>query len=141
MIHKVFIDSDVLLDVLAKREPFYTDSAEVLSLAENHLIEAYTTPVVIAYLYFLLTKLATKNIALKGITRLRAMLKILNLNQNHVDKAISSKFTDFEDALQYYASLDGDIDYILTRNTLHYKSSEISVYTPTEFLNFLRMSE
>ena len=141
MIYKVFIDSDVLLDVLARRDPFYNESAEVLSLAENNLIEAFTTPLVIANLYFLLTKLATKNIALKGITRLRVIIKILNLNQNHVDRALSSAFSDFEDALQYYASLDGNIDFILTRNTVHYKNSELSVYTPTEFLNFLRLSK
>jgi predicted nucleic acid-binding protein len=132
---KLFIDSDVLMDVLAKRQPFYADSAAVLSLAEQELVQAFSTPLVISNIYYILRKLTTKEIAIKGIRKLRTFLNIIPVDLGHVDRAITSNFKDMEDAIQYYASLDAEINFLITRNTAHFKL-EIPVYTPHEFLIF-----
>ena len=140
MSSRVFLDSDILLDVLAARKPFYEDSATVLYLAEMKRIEAFTTPLVISNLYYILRKLGTKNTALTGIRKLRSILQILPMNAAHIDKALSSKFSDFEDALQYFASQEGQIDFIVTRNKSDYKTSKIAVCRPNEFLKIFRTS-
>ena len=133
---KLFIDSDILIDVLGKRQPFYPDSAAVLSLAEQELVQACSTPLVISNIYYILRKLTTKEIAIKGIRKLRTFLNIIPVDQGHIDRAITSNFKDLEDAIQYYASLDAGINFLITRNTVHFKRIEIPVYTPHEFLIF-----
>ena len=74
---KLFIDSDVLIDILGNRQPFYPDSAAVLSLAEQELVQAYSTPLVISNIYYILRKLTTKENAVKGIRKLRTFLNII----------------------------------------------------------------
>jgi predicted nucleic acid-binding protein len=131
---KLFIDSDVLIDVLAERHPFYSDSARILSLSELGQVLCYTTPVVISNIFYILRKLSTKSQALNGIRKIRMIVNIIPVTQAHIDKAISANFQDLEDAIQYYASLDASIDYIITRNTLHFKRLQIPAFTPQDFL-------
>jgi len=141
MTHKIFIDSDVLLDVLAKRLPFYNDSAALLSLAENNLIRACTTPIVFANIFNILRKLKTKLFALDSLRKLRIIISIFSLTENDVDKALTSQFKDFEDAIQYFASMENEIQFIITRNKVDYKESKISVCTPKEFLVIFNSQE
>lgn len=86
MTHKIFIDSGVLLDVLAKRLPFYNDSAALLSLAENNLIRACTTPIVFANIFNILRKLKTKLFALDSLRKLRIIISIFSITENDVEK-------------------------------------------------------
>ena len=131
---KLFIDSDVLIDVLAQRHLFYSDSARILSLSELGKVLCYTSPVVISNIFYILRKLSTKSQALNGIGKIRMIVNIIPVTQDHIDKAISSNFHDLEDAIQYYASLDAGIDYIITRNTTHFKRLQIPAFTPQDFL-------
>lgn len=132
--HKVFVDSDVLLDVLARRLPFYNDSAAILTLADRKLIRAFTTPVVMANIFYILRKMKTKEFALESLRKLRIIINILSVTENNIDKVLTSKFKDFEDAIQYFASIENDVEFILTRNKEDYKENKISVCTPGEFL-------
>ncbi len=130
----IFIDSDVLLDVLSKREPFYTDSAKLLSLVEIKSVKAYTSPIVISNIYYILRRLKTREIALESLRKIRLFIKIISVTETHIDKALSSKFKYFEDAIQYYASVEKKMGFIITRNKADYKESRISVCDPSEFL-------
>jgi predicted nucleic acid-binding protein len=131
---KLFIDSDVLIDVLAERHPFYSDSARILSFSELGQVLCYTTPVVISNIFYILRKLSTTSQALNGIRKIRMIVNIIPVTQDHIDKAISSNLQDLEDAIQYYASLDAGINYMITRNTPHFKRLQIPAFTPQEFL-------
>lgn len=132
---KVFIDSDVILDVLAHRERFYHKSAQILSLCENGRLEGSTTPLVFSNIFYLLSKLRSKEIARTCLRKLRLILEIMPLNSKHVDRALNSGFSDFEDALQNYSSEDCEMEVIITRNISDYKLSNLPVHTPSSFLN------
>jgi predicted nucleic acid-binding protein len=131
---KVFVDSDVLLDVLAKRMPFYADSAAILTLAERKLIRAFTTPIVIANIFYILGRMQSKLAARENIRKLRLFIKILPVTEDDIDKALASRFNDFEDAIQYFASMNNNVEFMITRNQGGFKGSKISVYNPAEFL-------
>lgn len=137
---KVFIDSDVILDVFAKRYPFYTDSSVLLSLAEKKQIEAFTSPIVIANLNYILRKYKSKEFSLESLRKLRLFINIFPVKKEHVDKALSSKFNDFEDALQYFSALDQNVNFIITRNIGDYKPSKIPVCTPADFLQIYNVN-
>ena len=76
----------------------------------------------------------SKKIALESLRKLRVFINILSVTENQIDKALSSKFKDFEDAIQYFASSNNEIGHIITRNKADYKQSKFSVCTPTKFL-------
>ena len=61
-----------------------------------------------------------------------------DLTDKIIDKGLSSKFADFEDALQYHCALQMDCNILITRNTRDFKESEISVMTPDEYLTSLK---
>jgi len=137
--HKIYIDSDVILDVFAKRGQFYHSSAKLLSYAETKKINGFTTPLVFANIYYVLRRMKSKEYALQSLRKLRIIVGVLPVDQKHIDLALNSKFTDFEDAIQYYSSRGKKLDYIITRNKKDYKHSSITVCTPGEYLAILEL--
>ncbi len=134
---KIYIDSDIILDVFAKRGEFYPVSAKLLSYAEKKRVAAFTTPLAFANIYYVLRRMKSKEYALQSLRKLRILVNVLSLDQKHTDQALNSHFTDFEDALQYYSARSKKLDYIITRNKKDCKHSAIIVCTPEEFLAIL----
>lgn len=137
---RIFIDADIILDLLAKREPYYKYSAKLFTLIDKDKANAYTSPIVIANIYYILRKLSTKEIALTNLRKLKSLVKILNVDEKIVDLALNSRFRDFEDAIQYYTAINNEIKFIITRNKQDYKESKIGIATAEEFIKMLKSS-
>ncbi len=135
---KLFIDSDILLDVFAKRKSYYLRSSKLLALIEKNKIFAFTSSLVFANLHYILRKSKSKDFALQILRKIRILVSVLPITEKIIDQALNSNFPDFEDAIQYYASKEGKIDSIITRNKSDYKNSKLPVYTPEEYLAILQ---
>ena len=133
----IFVDSDILIDVFSKREPFYSDSAYFLEMAETGVFLAFTSPLIIANVYYVLQKFSGKEIAMTSIRKIRAFVGVVDMNQRIVDRAVNSTFPDFEDALQIYSAENAVMDIIVTRNIEHFKDSNLSVLKPVEAISLL----
>lgn len=131
---KVFIDSDIILDLLCKREPFYSYAAEVFTLGDTKKIELVTTSVVFANVFYILRKLLGIEKAKELLRKLRIIISVVSVEEKIVDLALNSKFSDFEDGLQYFTARENDIKIILTRNTKDYKEKDLLIQTPEEYL-------
>jgi predicted nucleic acid-binding protein len=132
--HRVFVDSDIILDVLAQRDEFYTPAAKLFSLFEKGDVAGFTSPIVFANLHYILRKAKSKDYALQSLVKLKSLISILPVDSKIIDLALSSRFNDFEDAIQYQTSKSYQINFIITRNKKHYKQSKISVCTAEEYL-------
>lgn len=131
----VLIDTDVLLDFYLDRKPFSDDSLQLLLKCEQKQFRAYVTPVIVANTYFILRRHATHHYVIERLQVLLNTIHILAMDQKQVLAALESKFTDFEDALQYFSAVNSNkIDAIITRNIKDYKKSALPVFTPNEFL-------
>jgi len=131
----VLIDTDVLLDFYLDRKPFSDDSLQLLLKCEQKQVRAYITPVIVANTYFILRRHATHHYVIERLQVLLNTIHILAMDQKQVLAALESKFTDFEDALQYFSAVNSNkIDAIITRNIKDYKKSALPVFTPNEFL-------
>ena len=128
----ILIDSDVLIDVFAKRQPFYSLSAKCLELAEAGKFHAYTSPLIIANVFYVINKFSDKITAINCIKNIRQYVNIVSVDQNCIDQALNSDFTDFEDGIQNFAAENAVMDAILTRNISDYKKSNLSVLLPEE---------
>jgi predicted nucleic acid-binding protein len=131
---KVFIDSDVILDLLCKREPFYVFAAEIFTLGDTKQIELVTTSVVFANVFYILRKVLGIEKAKELLRKLRIIISVVSVDEKVVDLSLNSKFADFEDGLQYFTARENDIKIILTRNTKDYKEKDLLVQTPEDYL-------
>lgn len=131
---KVFVDTDIILDLLVKREPHFLHAAKLFTLIDRNKIKAFSSPLVFANLHYLLKKETSNNIALNNLRKLKTILDILPVNGRVIDQSLNSEFKDFEDAIQYFTAVNNGIDIIITRNIVDYKKSKISVATAQDFL-------
>lgn len=132
---KVFVDSDIVLDLLAKREPFYQPAAALFSKAEKGEVEIYLSPLIFSNLFYILRKMTTRPKAGETLKKLRSLIHILPIDDKIIDQALHSEFPDLEDAIQYFTALENNIPILITRNKRDYKLSAISVNTAAEFLD------
>jgi len=136
---KILIDTDVILDLFYDRKPFVEDAAKLFSLCEKGELKAYVSPVIISNLYYLLRRKAKHEKVIDKILELLKIIDVLPMDKQVVEKALHSKFNDFEDALQNFAAVQhGEIEAIITRNVKDYRKSEIGVFTPATFLKILK---
>lgn len=128
---KLLVDTDVTLDFLLDRKPF-SDSAHLLFQGiELGAFKAYTTPVMLSNLYFILRQLASHEMVISKLKALVQLLDILPIDKQCSVAALHSDFRDFEDALQYEtARKSNEIEIIVTRNSKDYRKSKISVMSP-----------
>lgn len=130
----IFIDSDIFIDLLARRQ-FHVEAAELLTLAAERKVNAYTTPIVLANVDYIITKYANKGKSRRAIKALRRNVSVLPMDQTIVDSALDSEFTDFEDAMQYFSAESQNLDFIVTRNKKDYKNGKIRVVTARELVD------
>ncbi len=133
--HKVFIDSDIILDVLAKRQEFYIYAAKLFTLLDKKELNGFTSPIVFTNIHYILSKYKSKEYALKSIRRLKSFISILPIDEKIIELALDSSFKDFEDAVRYYTAESCEVNFIITRNKRYYKQSKISVCSAEEYLD------
>ncbi|MBI4352900.1 MAG: PIN domain-containing protein [Candidatus Omnitrophica bacterium] len=131
---KIFIDADVLLDVLTGREPHHTHAASLMTLAETGRVWGYTSPLIFANLHYILQRSKSKAESLNQLRKVRVLLRVLAITEKMVDLALSSEFEDFEDAIQYYTAVENQMDCLITRNKRDYKRSMLPVYSAEEYV-------
>ena len=133
---KILIDTDVILDFFFDRKPFSDNAAKILSLCESKEIKGYITSVIISNVYYLLRQTASHEKVVENLIQLISITEVLTTDKVIINKALNSKFKDFEDALQNYsAELSGEIDLIVTRNTKDFKNSALGIMTPENYLS------
>ena len=132
--NKVFVDTDVILDLLARRIPHFHFSAVLFTFAEMKKLELYTTPLILANTFYILRKQLGNDSAKNAVRKLRILLHVIYSTESVIDKALNSEFSNFEDAIQYYTALEYQIPVILTRNIRDYKKASVIVQTPESYL-------
>ncbi len=138
---KLFIDSDIILDIALTRDPHFHSSSIILSLIETKVLEGFTSSVVVSNLYYILRKLESHKAAIDFISKLWLILKILSVTDEIIKLGLESKFKDFEDSIQYYTALMNNVDYLITRNVKDYSRSGIKVHTPDEFIKLKKIKK
>lgn len=134
MMQNVFWDTNIIIDFLGERIPYYEASAKVLTLADQKKIRLCTSPISIATTYYILCKYEESKTALEKIRKFKLLCNISTMDNEVVDKAIHSGFKDFEDGLQYFCALAGGCNLILTRNEKDFKDALIPVMNPENYL-------
>ncbi len=131
---KIFLDTDVILDLLTEREPHFEAAVELFLQIQDKTIQAYTSPVIIANIFYILNRHLGRKKAIQSLIKLKSLVKVLNCGDRVIELALSSDFKDFEDSIQYYTTLENNIDILITRNVKDYKTANITISTPLEYI-------
>lgn len=137
MSQRIFIDTNVMLDLLGERRPFYEPIAKIASLAEKEKISMVVSPLSFATVNYLLTKFENEKIAKEKLRKFKVLCEICSLDEKTIEKGLNSSIKDFEDALQYFSASESECEIIITRNGKDFKKSLIPVMTADEYLKSL----
>ena len=138
MKEKIFIDTDIILDLILKRENFES-AATLFSLVEENKIDGYVSSLIFSNLFYILRK----NIGIEKtrhlLLKLKKLLNILNVDEKIIIQALESNYKDFEDAIQYYCVINNRIKIIITRNIEDFKNKkDITALRADEYLKIIQ---
>jgi predicted nucleic acid-binding protein len=132
---RLLIDTNIVIDLLSKREKFYEEAADLFSRADKKELVLTITSLTFANTNYILTKLKSAKEAREILRKFKVLVELLNLDDKITELALSDEsFPDFEDGLQYYSAIENQIDVIITRNKKDFKNSKIPVLSTKEFL-------
>lgn len=139
---KILIDTNIILDLLAKRKEFYLDSKRIFSLADNKQIELYISTLSIANSHYILHEMLKNKKAKEILRKFKVLVTSISLSDKIVELALNdSNFKDFEDGIQFYSAMVAKCELIITRNTKDFKNSSIPIMKPNEFLSKRKTSK
>jgi len=134
----VFIDTNILMDIFANRDPFIKNSLKIYTLGAEKKINLFTTSNTITTLHYLLKKIISEEKTRMALEEVVENISIIPIDNEIIKKSLKSSHKDFEDAIQITSAQSiPTMDCIITRDLKDFKNSEIKVYTPDEFLNKL----
>ena len=131
---KLLIDANILLDVLQRREPHYSDSALLCKLCETGQVSGYISALTAANLVYIMRKELTAERIEEVLSYLMLIFHLTELTESDIMNAAKKQWSDFEDAIQSASAERIHADYIITRNVKDFKSSKVMALAPGEFL-------
>jgi predicted nucleic acid-binding protein len=130
----LFLDTNIILDLLAYRMPFYTEAAKLFSLADKKKLRLSISSLCLADAHYILSRQNPETEVRKILRQFKVLVNVLPLDDKITDLALNSDYKDFEDAIQYFTAIENEQDLIITRNQPDFKESKIPVMTAGEFI-------
>jgi predicted nucleic acid-binding protein len=130
---KIFVDTNIILDLLQKREGFYPAAQQLFTLADAKQVKLYVSALTIANIHYILSK-QLKMEARKVLAMLNDLVEVLPLDGKIISLSLASPLPDFEDAIQYYTALENNLECIITRNKKDFINILLPIMTAGEYL-------
>jgi len=131
----LFLDTNVVIDLLAKREPFYRSAAQLFSLADKMKLQLCVSALSFANINYILLKEKKPEESRLILRKLKLLVEVISLDDRIIGLSLNDiDFKDYEDALQYYSALENGADVIITRNLKDFQKSKIPVLTAEQYL-------
>lgn len=135
---KLFVDTNIVIDLLSRREPFYEEAAMLFSLADKKQIELSVSALTIANTRYALLRQMDSSKTKSTLRRLRLIVNILPLDDRIIGLALNDEtFLDFEDGLQYFTAIENGQELIITRNLRDFKNSQLPTMTALQFIEMI----
>jgi len=130
---RIFVDTNILLDVLLEREGYYYDALKIWANAENGNVEACIAAISLNNIHYVMRKLKSETTAMIAVKILLRIFKVIPVDANILGLAVDFHDKDFEDDIQLQCALKAKCSQLFTRNPNHYDHSAIAVVPPSSF--------
>jgi len=131
---RVLVDTNIVLDLLAKRTEFLKEAQELFTLSDKNKLKLYVSSLTFANTYYILSQQMKLVNARKILRKFKVLVEVLPMDDKIIDLSLESDFKDFEDAIQYHTSIENEVDIIITRNLKDFKTSKIPVLTAKNYI-------
>jgi len=135
----VFVDTNVLLDVLLDRAPFVRDAQRLWTLVEQKQIRGAVSAASFLNVYYIVRRFANRRDAERAVRAIRALFQVVSVDQAIVDQAIESGAADFEDAVQYACAVRTGAQCIVTRDERHFARFPMPALPPSALFVKMRL--
>jgi len=131
---RLFIDSDVILDLVLQREEHFEFAQHLFVQYQQGKCVLFSSSIVVANLHFIIRKMHDVKFANSSVLFVSKHFKIIEASNEDFESSIQAKFSDFEDGVQYFSALRSKkIDALITRNVKDYKHAQLPVFTPKQW--------
>jgi predicted nucleic acid-binding protein len=130
----ILVDTNVVLDILLERRPWYTEAALIFGLSQRNLLNGFVSASSITDIFYLTQKEHGKQGARESLKRLLQVFNPATVTDAHIRRALELEWGDFEDSVQFTVGESLSADFIVTRNVKDFASCPIAVVTPAQFL-------
>ena len=130
---RIFVDTNILLDVLLEREGYYYDALKIWANAENGNVEACIAAISLNNIHYVMRKLKSETTAMIAVKILLRIFKVIPVDADILGLAVDFHDKDFEDDIQLQCALKAKCSQLFTRNPNHYDHSAIAVVPPSSF--------
>lgn len=131
---RIFIDTDVIIDFLIDRKPFSDNANEIFIKGEKRELKLYASSLCFNNIFYITRRLIGEKEARNLLFQLEKITEVLPVDKSIIRTSLKSKFKDFEDGVQNYCAKKAGIKIIVTRDKKDYRESDLSIYSPEEFL-------
>jgi len=131
---KILVDTNIVLDLLAKRQSFFLEAQELFTLSDKKKVKLFVSSLTFANTYYVLSQSLKIENTRKILRKFKVLVNVLPMDDKIIDLSLDSEFNDFEDAIQYYTAIENNLGIIITRNLKDFKQSQIPVLTAKDFL-------
>jgi len=132
---RIFLVTNVILDLLAERNPFFNSIARLATLADQKKLTLIASPLSFTTVEYVLNKFESSESVMNKLRRFKIICEVCDVNEETIEKGLNSSFKDFEDAVQYFSAVQSNCEIIITRNGNDFKSSTIPIMTAEEYLS------
>lgn len=131
---KVFVDTNIILDWLGKREPFFKYAQALFRKSEDKEVEILISTMSYITTEYILRKQIGKQKAKQALSGIRTISKVCESGEKEIDLSLVSSMKDFEDSFQYYTALNNSAAIIITRNPKDFTNSVIPIMSAEEYI-------
>jgi len=132
---KILVDTNIFLDILLQRPPFFRDSHRIFKMVENGIAEGFIAPITINNIAYIARKSHLPDQIRTFIVVMAETFTICRMDSTTVTRAAELNFTDIEDSLQAAMAESQGCDFIITSNGSDYKHSPVPAISATAFLD------
>lgn len=132
---RLFLDTNVILDLLAERIPFFDSIAKIATLADQKKLTLVVSPLTFTTITYVLNKFESSEAVLNKLRKFKIICEVCLVDEEIIEKGLNSSFKDFEDAIQYFTAINANCTIIITRNGKDFKHSTIPIMTAEEYLS------
>jgi predicted nucleic acid-binding protein len=134
---KILIDTNIIVDVAIERQPFYSESVQVLSFVHQRRVEGYISASTVSDIYYIIRKPKGRDETIDFLRRLATFCQIATVDRSVITIALAANFRDFEDAIQYSTAVVNQLDIIVTRNPEDFPVTTPRIMTPVQLIQEL----
>ena len=135
---RIFVDTNILLDVVLHRDQFIADSARIWNDCETGKALGLISAISLNNIHYIARKLISSRDALEGIRHILNIYTVVPLDAPILRMAVDYPHKDFEDAIQIFSALQAKADCIVTRDRSHFSTEYLPILGPGEYLGLIK---